>query len=828
MTTIASLLINTRLNTARLQADVKRSKGLMGGLGKDLISLGKVVGASAVVGFTAFSGAAISAASNAAETTAKFETVFGSATEEMNAFVSNLTQTVPATTAQLQGMTASLQDLLVPIGILPADATEMNKSFTQLAADLASFNNVPMAQALDAIRSGLVGSSEPLQQFGIDTRVAALEAKALELGLIQEGEKLDNVSRAHAVLAQATAQSTFAIGDAARTAGSTANQMKFLTADIMELTQAAGEAMLPTFSTVLNTLVELTGGAQDSGGSMVFLAEAVAFPVQAFFRFAEAVNDWIVKPILLGKKTFLEYMVTMKKFGRLVGFDTTAQIEDMNLAIMQVDDQMQAAENAANDWVSKQADLTDAINQFKTPAENAKTATKNYTTEVVALGKTNGALEKAAKEQKKLADELAAFVTQANNTIDPAADVITKYNALKDAGFQANEIQLLLNTSVTNAVSTLQELGKEIPLELTELQSLKTDLENAKTAASNMDSVIAGETGLTAGMIAFGAQLALTKGDMTGEDGIGKSFADLTQDIEDQKIKLEDPVSGLSAVWANQVSTIKTDFSAGVAEMIFEGGNLKESMVGIFKGMGTAMVRGLVETLFDPITEKFNDLIGGLLGGITGGVSKAAGGSLGGVAGGVEATDPGGGLGGFFSGLGGLGGILTAGIGGVVSGLVSGLISGPSKGKEVAFNTRLTLGWIKDHFPVWTQLFETLKFHAVTSSGAAVASFGELQGIKWWAGVRAEQMGTLISIQRDRVAPALESIASSTRSIDSKTPVEIVVNVASPTVNVSNVNGMERGARAAGAAAGDEILKTVKDGISTNKQGIRKAIQDLA
>ena len=167
-------------------------------------------------------------------------------------------------------------------------------------------------------------------------------------------------------------QSSFAIGDAARTVDSAANQMKFLEVNIKELTQQAGEAMLPTFTTVVSLLVDLTTGAEDGAGAFTFLARAVAFPVQAFFRMAEAINRWVVIPILSAQQKLLSFIATLVKFGRFVGIDVTAKIEDLNLKIMQLDDQMQNAENAADGWVAAQADLTDKINQFTVRAKQAK------------------------------------------------------------------------------------------------------------------------------------------------------------------------------------------------------------------------------------------------------------------------------------------------------------------------------------------------------------------------------------------------------------------------------------------------------------------------
>jgi len=418
---VGTLVVDLKANTAKFKKDLRKASGSAKEFGADLKRAASQAAAAAGIAFAAFSAFAIKAAVDAAETQAKFETVFGTATKEMNSFVATLKKTVPATTKELQDMTSSLQDLLVPFGILPDEAVEMNKAFTVLAADIASFNNIPITQALDNLRSGIVGQSEPLQKFGIDVRQASIETKALELGLIQAGGEVTNAARAQAVLAIATEQSAFAIGDAARTMGSAANQAKFLQRNISELTQAAGEAMLPAFETVVGLLVDMTSTTEDSAGAFGFLAEAVAFPVQAFFRFAEVINRFMVIPILAAKKELLEFVVTLVKFGRFVGIDVSAKLEDLSLSIMQTDDAMAAAGQSADFWVQQQADLIDKLNVFKESAKKAKEAAADVGDAMDESATASGRLAARAKvvaaqmeELKKTLPDLDAIMAAGN------------------------------------------------------------------------------------------------------------------------------------------------------------------------------------------------------------------------------------------------------------------------------------------------------------------------------------------------------------------------------------------------------------------------------
>ena len=218
------------------------------------------VGAGLTVGLTApivgVAAAAFKMAADSAEAAAKLEAVFGPATAEVNAKIAELRDTVPATTDELQKMYAGVQDLLVPLGQTPDAAAKMTDEVVRLSADLASFNNIPVEEALRKIQSGLVGQYEPLLQFGVALNKSTVEAKALELGLIAEGEALDANARAQASFQLILENTSAAHGDAARTAGSSANQLKFLGSEVRELAGFIGAQLLPVITPVIEMLVD--------------------------------------------------------------------------------------------------------------------------------------------------------------------------------------------------------------------------------------------------------------------------------------------------------------------------------------------------------------------------------------------------------------------------------------------------------------------------------------------------------------------------------------------------------------------------------------------
>ena len=218
------------------------------------------IGAGLTVGVTlpiaAVGIAAVKMASDAEEAANKFNVVMGPAANRVRAELQKLTETIPLTRSQMEGMAAGIQDMLVPMGVVRTEAADMSLQMVGLAGDLGSFNNVGTDQVLMAMQSALAGSSEPMRRFGVDTREAALKAIALQAGLLGAGQEMTQTARAQAVLLAIQQDSTDAMGDAARTAESMANLMKFLGRDVRQLAESVGQVLIPMMRPLLVQLKE--------------------------------------------------------------------------------------------------------------------------------------------------------------------------------------------------------------------------------------------------------------------------------------------------------------------------------------------------------------------------------------------------------------------------------------------------------------------------------------------------------------------------------------------------------------------------------------------
>jgi SLT domain-containing protein len=209
-------------------------------------------GAFAGVAITAGIKSTIDAASDLNESISKTRVVFGKSSKAVELFARGAAKNLGQSRQQALEATATFGNLFVSMKLGQKPAADMSVKIVRLASDLASFNNVDPAEALDALRSGLVGETEPLRRFGINLNDATLRQEALRLGLTKTTkEVLPPAIRAQAAYSLIMQQSKTAQGDFARTSQGAANQQRIFAARIQDLKANIGRGLLPVFSTAI-------------------------------------------------------------------------------------------------------------------------------------------------------------------------------------------------------------------------------------------------------------------------------------------------------------------------------------------------------------------------------------------------------------------------------------------------------------------------------------------------------------------------------------------------------------------------------------------------
>jgi len=202
----------------------------------------------------------------------KFNTVFGEGADDMRAWIATVRKEMPTATHEIARMSADLQDLLIPMGLSRDSAQGMTQEMVTLANKLGAFNDVDPTQVLEAFKSGLSGSSEPLRRFGINALDSSIELEALQTGLLKVGEKfseLDPITRsqvrAQALVSLAYKQSADAIEGFEENNDSLIRRQQALRATFAEMSVELGNIFVP----ILDSLVKKILPVVESIGAWV-------------------------------------------------------------------------------------------------------------------------------------------------------------------------------------------------------------------------------------------------------------------------------------------------------------------------------------------------------------------------------------------------------------------------------------------------------------------------------------------------------------------------------------------------------------------------------
>lgn len=302
----------------------------------------------------------VKAASHLNETLSKSSVVFGDSAGEVSAWGDTTAKAFALSKNQAVGAAATFGNLFNQIGVSKPEVAGMSERLVELAGDLSSFNDIDPTEALEKLRSGLAGESEPLRSVGVFLTEAKVKAKALEMGLksahgtLSEGDKI--LAR-YALILQETSS---AQGDFARTANGMENQGRALSAQMDDLSAKLGSRLMPAFMGVqkaalgfVSTLDLVQGGASDNidtatqqAEAYVDLERAFAFLIPAAGTLADA----------------QEHSIEVQKATAQATKDSTDRIVgDLSRGASSVKTSLGKMGDAAEDWRDRYVDAAGDI-----------------------------------------------------------------------------------------------------------------------------------------------------------------------------------------------------------------------------------------------------------------------------------------------------------------------------------------------------------------------------------------------------------------------------------------------------------------------------------
>jgi hypothetical protein len=239
-------------------------------------------------------GNSITAASDQAEAMSKVNVVFGDQAKVIQAWARTASTSMGMSETAALSAAGTLGNLFDALGIAEDASADMSTTITQLAADLASFNNVPVADAIAALQAGLVGETEPMRRFGSNISAARVEAYALAQGMAKTKNAITDSMKVQARYALILEDTKNAQGDFARTSDGLANSQKTLDARMNEAMVSIGSALAPVMTQLVTfaseVVPDIISGLGNLGDAFNNLNRFIDPGVAAIQDFEEAVR----------------------------------------------------------------------------------------------------------------------------------------------------------------------------------------------------------------------------------------------------------------------------------------------------------------------------------------------------------------------------------------------------------------------------------------------------------------------------------------------------------------------------------------------------------
>ena len=255
-TRVDSLFVDISARTGAYEKAMDRVQRQSQKLAQSFAQVGRRMTVALTLPLTGVGFAALTAASDAEEMRSKFGVVFGDMADDVESWAESHGELVGRSRLDLMEYAAQLQDTLVPMGVARGEASNLSKAISELAVDLASFNNMAESDVVQRLQSALVGNVRAVQRFGVVLSQSAVEQELFNMGIQGGNSAATEAQRVMARLNVIMEGTRDAQGDAARTSESFANRSRALQSDLRDVRIEIGEQLLPAASDLIGVFSE--------------------------------------------------------------------------------------------------------------------------------------------------------------------------------------------------------------------------------------------------------------------------------------------------------------------------------------------------------------------------------------------------------------------------------------------------------------------------------------------------------------------------------------------------------------------------------------------
>lgn len=349
-------------------------------------------------------------AMNLEESFNKVEVAFGKAADSIKQFSETTVDAFGISQGAALDMSGTFGDMATSMGISQTEAAKMATSLVGLAGDLASFKNIPIAEAVTALNSVFTGETESLKMLGVVMTEVNLKAFALQKGITKKYETMTEAERVLLRYNFVLEKTRNAQGDYARTSDGATNATRTMQERFKEVTGDLMNQVLPIYTQLvlkvndilksvselspeMKQLIVIIGGIVGIAGPVMLAIAGISTAIGTLGAAALPIAG-----IVMGITTALALL-----------FEHKAKIDSVAAATMSMED----ATRKANLQIQTQTDKVQSLLEVLRNEKSTQEEVNKAKAELISISpKFQSALEGSKIDFEKLADATSDYVTE--------------------------------------------------------------------------------------------------------------------------------------------------------------------------------------------------------------------------------------------------------------------------------------------------------------------------------------------------------------------------------------------------------------------------------
>jgi len=196
-------------------------------------------------------------ASDLAESMNKVEVCFGASAAGVEAWSKTTLKSFGIAQGSALDSVSNFGDMATSMGLPSIAAAAMSEKLVGLSGDLASFKNIGISEANDALTGIFTGETKSLKSLGIVMTIANLQDFAATKGIKTKVSAMTEAEQVQLRYNYVLSKTSNAQGDFIRTGSGTANSARVFGESLKELGETMGKNVLPVVTPVIQKLSQL-------------------------------------------------------------------------------------------------------------------------------------------------------------------------------------------------------------------------------------------------------------------------------------------------------------------------------------------------------------------------------------------------------------------------------------------------------------------------------------------------------------------------------------------------------------------------------------------